>query len=383
MRQTILLIDGDPHITEALGMALECDGRTVIVCSDVESGELALRRFPVTDVVTDVQFSGLFGFEGLHFLERIRAMMPQGRVILMTGYASDVLRGAAAGYGATTLLGKPFEVHELEALLGMPQGNDEPYELIKVPSIDDILSERLLGTAFQPIVAFGNGGGQRVGADGAPFAFEALTRVHGGWPGGGPAELFEYAAKRSRAIELNRAAAVLAVEEGAALPEGSLIFINVDPPTFNDPRLIADLVAASQRSGLSLDRIVLEVTERSSIIENGSSVENFEALRKHGVRFALDDHGSAYSHLSTISTIQPSFIKISGVFGTDFESNADKERVIRHVVALAHDFGCVTVLEGIETRQTADAAANLGIELAQGYFFSRPLDISHWRQAVA
>jgi EAL domain-containing protein (putative c-di-GMP-specific phosphodiesterase class I) len=376
MRQTILVIDDDRHITDGLGMALECEGRTIIVCSDVESGELALQRFPVTDVVTDVQFSGLFGFEGLHFLERIRATIPQGRVILMTGYASDVLRGAAAGYGATTLLGKPFEIDELERLLGIPQGNSEPYELIKVPSIDEILSERMIGTAFQPIVAFRDSNGE-------PYAFEALARVRGGWPCGGPAELFQYASRRSRAVELNRAAAVIAVEDAAALPKNALVFINVDPPTFNDPRLITDLVAASQRSGLSLDRVVLEVTERSSMVENGVSAEMFEALRGQGVRFALDDHGSAYSHLSTISTIRPSFIKISGVFGTGFETNLDKERVIRHVVALAQDFGCATVLEGIESRETADAAASLGIELAQGYFFSKPLDISHWRKAAA
>jgi c-di-GMP phosphodiesterase len=207
--------------------------------------------------------------------------------------------------------------------------------------------------------------------------------VHGGWPCGGPAELFEYAARKSRAVELNRVATVVAIEAAAGLPAGSTVFINVDPPAFNDPRLITDVLSASKRSGLPLDRIVLEVTERSSLVDSVVSTETFEALRAHGVRFALDDHGSAYSHLSTISRIRPSFIKISGVFGTGFESNADKERVIRHVMALAQDFGCATVLEGIESRETAAAAASLGIELAQGYFFSIPRDISHWRGAAA
>lgn len=379
MRQTILLIDDDSQITAALGLGLECAGRTVIICSDVESGELALRRFRVTDVVTDVQFSGRFGFEGLHFLDRVRTMVPQGRVILMTGYASDDLRKAAAGYGATTLLGKPFEIAELERLLGAPgvtQAPDEPYELIRVPSIDEILGERMIGTAFQPIVPMGDGPGQ-------PFAFEALARVPGGWPCGGPAELFEYAARRSRAIELNRVATAVAIEAAASLPQNALVFINIDPPTFNDPRLVGEVVGAARRAGLPLGRIVLEITERDALIDSVVSTETFEALRAHGVRFALDDHGSAYSHLSTISRIRPSFIKISGVFGTGFESNADKERVIRHVVALAHDFGCATVLEGIESPETAAAAKSLGIELAQGYFFSIPRDISHWRGAAA
>lgn len=398
MRQTILLVDDDHQITEALGMVLECPGRTVIVCSDIESAELALRRFDVTDIVTDVQFTGLFGFEGLHFVDRLRDRAPHGRIVLMTGYGSDVLRGAAAGYGAAALLGKPFEVAELERIIGMPGrttgsqpagsddpgqveslsyvGDDEPYELVRIPSIDEILAGGTLGTAFQPIM-------QMHGGTGEPFAYEALARIQGGWPGGGPAELFEYAAKKSRAVELNRVALVTSIEAAASLPAGALVFINIDPPTFNDPRLVDEVLDAAKRSGVSLERIVLEITEGSSMIGDAVLAETFTRLRASGVRFALDDHGSAHSHLPTISTIQPSFIKISGMFGTGFETDADKQRVIRHVVALAQDFGCATVLEGIESRATADAAATLGIELAQGYFYSVPRDVSHWREVAA
>lgn len=381
-RQTILLVDDDRHITEALGMVLECPGRTVIVCSDVESAELCLRRFDVTDIVTDVQFSGLFGFEGLHFLDRVRTGAPHARIVLMTGYGSDVLRGAAAGYGAAALLGKPFQIEELERIIGVPPGNDDPYELVRVPSIDEILAGDTLGTAFQPIVSMGGNASINSGGEQA-FAFEALARIRGGWPGGGPAELFQYAALRGRAVELNRVAIVTSIEAAASLPSNALVFINVDPPTFNDPRLVDEVTGAAQRAGIDLDRIVLEITERTSMMGDAVSDETFLALRARGVRFALDDHGSAYSHLPTISKIQPSFIKISGVFGTGFETDADKQRVIRHVVALAQDFGCATVLEGIESRATADAAASMGIELAQGYFFSIPRDVSHWTAVAA
>lgn len=376
MRQTILLVDDDCHITEALSLVLERPGRTVVVCSDVESAELAMQRFDVTDVVTDVQFSGLFGFEGLHFLDRLRAKAPTCRIVLMTGYGSDVLRGAAAGYGASALLGKPFEIEELERVIGLPAGNDEPFEHIRVPSIDEILTSGMIGTAFQPIMPMH-------GATGEPYAFEALARINGGWPAGGPAELFDYAARRSRAVELNRAAIVAAIEAAGALPSNALLFINVDPPTFNDARLVTDVIRTAERVGIALDRVVLEITERTSMIGDAVSAEAFEALRARGVRFALDDHGSAYSHLPTISSIRPSFIKISGVFGTGFELDADKQRVIRHVIALAQDFGCSTVLEGIESRATADAAKSLGIELAQGYFYSVPRDVSHWAGAAA
>jgi len=376
MRQTILLIDDDRQITEALGMALECTGRTVVICPDVESAELALQSFAITDIVSDVQFSGLFGFEGLHFVERIRAKVPNARMVLMTGYVSDALRGAALGYGATALLSKPFDVGELEATLGNAQLDDSPFELIRVPSIDEILTGGRIETAFQPIVS-------TTGPDGAPFAFEALARVSGGWPLGSVMTLFEYAARRGRATDLNRAAIVSSIEAAVALPLRSLVFINVDPPTFSDPRLPGEVMKTAAKSGISLDRVVLEITERASLSEDAVCAATFETLREAGVRFALDDHASAYSHMATISMTRPSFFKISGAFGTGFESDRDKQRVVRNVLALAQDFGCSTVIEGIETEATAAAAGSLGIELAQGYFFSKPREASHWRGVAA
>ncbi len=376
MRQTILLIDDERLITEAMAVALERPGRTVVICPDVHAAELALKTFPVTDIVSDVQFSGLFGFEGLHFVDRIRTRVPGARIVLMTGFLSDALRGAVSGYGVTAILSKPFDTSELEAIIGRAALEDSPYRVVRVPDIDEVLAEARIETAFQPIVRTG-------GERGAPYAFEALTRLRGGWPLGGVQALFEYAVRSGRAVTLNRAAIVSAIRSAAALPRESLVFINVDPPTFSDPLLAGEVVATAARSGIPLSRIVLEITERSSLSGDPVCAGTFSALREAGVRFALDDHASAYSHIGTISMTRPSFFKISNVFGTDFESDHDKRRVVRNVLSLARDFGCTTVLEGIETEATAAAAGELGIELAQGYYFSIPREASHWSAAAA
>jgi EAL domain-containing protein (putative c-di-GMP-specific phosphodiesterase class I) len=128
---------------------------------------------------------------------------------------------------------------------------------------------------------------------------------------------------------------------------------------------------------------VISRTTRSSLSKEAPCAATFATLREAGVRFALDDHASAYSHISTISMTRPSFIKISNAFGTGFETDRDKQRIVRNVLSLAQDFGCSTVIEGIETEATAAAAGRLGIELAQGYFFSIPRDASHWSAAAA
>jgi EAL domain-containing protein (putative c-di-GMP-specific phosphodiesterase class I)/ActR/RegA family two-component response regulator len=382
-RQYVLLADDDDAITEALSYTLERPGRTVILCSDVDAAEIALTRFPVTHFVTDVQFSGNFGFEGLHFLGRVRALAPQCRIVMMTGNASPALCQEAAVHGAS-VLAKPFETSELEEVLRTPGASeasvDSPYEVIRIPSIDAILRGEGLSIAFQPIV--------RLLPHGVTtFAYEALTRVAGTWVAG-PAMLFEYAERRGKLAELNILMMTRAIGEAATLSGDEAIFINIDPLTFCRPQLVPALYGAAIAANLPLYRIVLEITERSGFTGHTAG-PMFDELRAVGVRFALDDHGSAYSHLGQISRIRPSFIKISNTFGTAFEEDETKQRIVRHTIALARDLGCETILEGIESSATARAAVREGVRLAQGFHFSTARDASHWtglkaaRQAAA
>lgn len=370
-RECIFVVDDNAAVTAALSVLLEREGRTTIVCSDVESAEIMLTRAPVTHLVTDVQFSGAFGFEGLHFLVRVRGRLPLCRIVLITGQPSDALRTTAIQAGANALLSKPFDIDELEAVLGSPaeQGEGE-YTVVRVPSLDDILADNALDMAFQPIV--------RMTSAGTSFmAFEALARVRGDWPAGGPDKLFEYAERLGRLRELNLMALTRAIESAVDLPESASIFINLDPSAFG-PDLPRILDEASARAGVSLSRIVLEVTERSAFADPAAAIPVFAALHLRGVRFALDDHGSAYSHLSIIDQLRPSFIKISNTFGTKLEEDETHRRIVSHVASLARDFGCKTILEGIESGETAIAAAGLGIDYAQGYHFGRPHAAAHW-----
>ncbi|MEO8380600.1 MAG: EAL domain-containing response regulator [Acidobacteriota bacterium] len=368
-REQILLIDDDTAITEGLALLLEREGRSTIVCSDIESAELMLSRLPITHIITDVQFSGPFGFEGLHFLERMRLLHPESRIILMTGYNSDELRTTAMRLGAVAVLSKPFTQEDVDRALASTPADDGAYEIVRVETLDELLDQGMVTSTFQPIVRIE---GETV----HPFAFEALTRIRGGWPGGGPAELFDYADRRGRLADLNLRAIASATREAGRLPEPSLLFINVDPIVFHQPDFQSRLRAGTEASDFPLNRLVLEITERSGFGENGPPPQLFEDLRAEGVRFALDDHGSAYSHLSAIHLVLPSFIKISQTFGTGFERDATRVNIVRHVATLARDLGCRPILEGIETWDTALAAAALGIELLQGYHFGRPSSLA-------
>jgi EAL domain-containing protein (putative c-di-GMP-specific phosphodiesterase class I)/ActR/RegA family two-component response regulator len=375
--QCVLVVDDDRNLAEGLALALEREGRTVIVCADLESAELALARYPVTDVVSDVQFSGLFGFEGLHFLERARSNAFGRRTILMTGHATEELRMTARAMGAHAVLAKPFRVAELEALLpldGTSESEGDAPPVVMIESLDEIIARHSLSIVFQPIVRLSRPDGEAVG-------YEALTRPGSNWPLGGPVELFDYAAKRGRLADLNRTSIECALMASKELPDGCCLFLNADPIAF-DGRLLRTLELATRRADIDFSRLVLEITERSRFEDEEAASAIFELLRERGTRFALDDHGSSYSHLSLISRIRPSFVKISGTFGTGLELDVTRQRVVRHIVALARDFGAQSILEGIEGSETAERAMELGVDLAQGYHFGRPGAAASWSAAA-
>lgn len=361
--QWILLADDDSSITEALALLLERDGRTVIICSDLDSAQIALAHFPVTHLLSDVQFSGRFGYEGLHFLTR-RGPSPLERVILMSGDANPELQRAALAAGASAVLQKPFDIETLEQLLGpFPAEASGDYDVIPFPSIEALLAGHDLHVAFQPIVRLG---GNEV------FAYEALARTSGRWAANGPVTLFEYASRRGCLAAMNVTMLRKALAAAHTLPSSAALFINLDPVAFEQPDLAANVIEAAEKGGIDPHRVVLEITERSAFTDEHAAARSFESLRSVGFRFALDDHGSAYSHLGLIEAIGPSFVKISQAFGTGMETDPAKRRIVHHIVGLSAEFGSETIIEGVETSETADEAVRLGVGLAQGFFFGRP-----------
>jgi EAL domain-containing protein (putative c-di-GMP-specific phosphodiesterase class I) len=242
--------------------------------------------------------------------------------------------------------------------------------------MDEILGGTVLETAYQPIIDLQGDGAE-------PFAFEALTRGIGGWFRCGVVPLLQYAARRGRLAELNETALARALDSAPLLPPSALLFLNVDPIAFDAGSLPAAVRQAAARAAIPCTRIVLEITERSAFAEDGRGMAAFDELREMGIRFALDDHASAYSHLAVINHIRPTFMKISATFGTEFERDPTRRRIVRHIVGLAAEFGCRTILEGVEAEPTIAAAAEAGVHYLQGYHLGRPLPVTHWAEVYS
>lgn len=291
-------------------------------------------------------------------------MAPAARVIVMTGHVTDELEAEAQRRGADAVLSKPFAVSVLEPLLTIPT-DESPPSLILVPTIDEIIGGGNLRPRFQPIVSL---------ADGALHGVESLARYRGDGPFARPDLLFAYAARRNDVARLEAACIEGTMREAVTFPESLTLFMNVHPAALDNMGVVLALESSARKSGIDLSRVVLEITEQQEIRQHPALFEAIEQLRALGCRFAFDDVGVAYSHLPLIERIRPTYLKISQLFGTLFEADPTRTKIVRNLVALAAEFSCAIIIEGVEDQSTADAARDMGITFGQGYLFGKAED---------
>ncbi len=368
--QLVVILDDDVNITEVLAEGLEREGRTVVTCNDLESAQVVVERLRPSHVVSDVRLSGPFGFEGLDFIRFVGQHSPESRMILMTGDAPEALQLEASERGAVGFLRKPFGIADLDRAIDLlacsvRSSSAGDVRTIRVPLLDDIIASDSLNAVFQPIVSLPDG--KEI------LGFEALARFGDDSLLRDPQVLFQYATRKQRIEDLESACTSRALHAGAQLTGSGALFLNIHPRVLSDgPKIRETLIRDCNTLGIPFDRIVLEITEQASLRAGPSLFANVEELRALGVRFAFDDLGVAYSHLPLIDKLRPSFLKISQEFGTAFECDATKLKIVINIQSLARDFGCDLILEGIEDVSTAEMAARLGIRYGQGFLFGRP-----------
>lgn len=372
--QTILIVDDENLVADSIADALALPSRRIIVCADIDAAACVLERYEVSLVLTDVRMSHPFGYEGLDLVRRISAMKGTAGVVVMTGMHDPELGEFARTQGASMLLHKPFDLSRIESFLDgrpeidLPAALEAAPGISRFPGLDSVIASPLLVPVFQPVINL---------LDGSVVAAEALGRFQANAPLNDIGLLFEYSERTKRIADLDLALLARSIATGAPFTRHHPLFVNLHPVTLASPdRLIPNLILHADRAGLLLSSLVIEITEHAALPQHSSALESLDALRAAGVRFALDDVGSAYSHLSLIERIQPSYLKISQEFGTGFETSRARTRIVRNIFQLADEFGLEVILEGVESTQTACAARELGIGLAQGFYFARPAPIS-------
>ncbi len=168
-----------------------------------------------------------------------------------------------------------------------------------------------------------------------------------------------------------------------------VISVNLSVKQFANPHLIDTIDAALAATGLSSDRLRLEITE-SALIDNPKTAESMlKALRERGIQLGIDDFGTGYSSLSMVHQFPMQMLKIDRSFIHSMATDPRGVAMVQAILALAQTLGMTAIAEGVETASQLHQLQQLGCPYAQGYHFAKPLPADqaehlmlHWPQGA-
>jgi len=161
-----------------------------------------------------------------------------------------------------------------------------------------------------------------------------------------------------------------ACAEAARWPGDIKIAINLSPVQFKSERLVLDIIAALGASGLSPQRLELEITESVMLQDTEMTLEILRQIKALGVSISMDDFGTGYSSLSYLRKFPFDKIKIDQSFIRDLSDAHDSVAIVRAVMGLGSSLGMVTMAEGVETEEQLRTLRAEGCTEAQGFLFS-------------
>jgi len=155
-----------------------------------------------------------------------------------------------------------------------------------------------------------------------------------------------------------------------------LLFLNFDAnlieKNIDSPDVVVNLC---KNSGVKPSNLVIEITESQPC--NLSKLISFvEKAREHGFLIALDDVGTGYSNFDRISAIKPDIIKLDRSIISNIDQDYHKKVIFRSMSRLAGKMGILLLAEGVETENEVLYSLELGTDLLQGFYFSRPTPVN-------
>jgi diguanylate cyclase (GGDEF)-like protein len=171
--------------------------------------------------------------------------------------------------------------------------------------------------------------------------------------------------------------------EAAKWPSHVSVAVNLSPVQFKRGNVTQTVMSALAQSGLSADRLQLEITESVLLLNNESTLNTLHQLRAIGVRISMDDFGTGYSSLSYLRSFPFDKIKIDRSYVHDLSSNKDSVAIIRAITGLANSLGMITTGEGVETREELEFLKSEGCTEAQGFYFSKARPAEEVRTLLA
>jgi diguanylate cyclase (GGDEF)-like protein len=214
--------------------------------------------------------------------------------------------------------------------------------------------------------------------------FEALIRWH--HPERGmvsPLDFIAIAEESGLIVPIGDWVLRQACAEAVTWPSHVKIAVNLSPIQFKNKTLLLSVVSALATSGLSPNRLELEITESVLLQDGETTLAILQELRGLGIRISMDDFGTGYSSLSYLRKFPFDKIKIDRSFIIEMSDRNDSLAIVRAVIAMGSGLGIATTAEGVETPEQFKQLKLEGCTEVQGYLFSPPRPAGEVRALLA
>jgi EAL domain-containing protein (putative c-di-GMP-specific phosphodiesterase class I) len=369
----ILLVDDDVQVVTVLQRALEILSVNVRVASDGASALALLAAHRFDAVVSDIVMPGMNGLKLLHAVREHDLDLP---IILITGNPDLKTATLAVEYGAFQYLIKPVEIERIRKVVARAidvgrlarlkrqcaqEFGSGSFYIGDRAGIEAKLNRalRTLWMAYQPIIT---------AADGSLYGYEALLRSDEPLLLL-PKAVLKAAEKLRRVHEVGRSVRDAVAADVERIPHaGAFLFVNVHSEDLMDPALYlpsAPLTRIAQR-------VVLELTDRTSLDSVNDALDRIARLRALGFRIAIDDLGAGQADSSTFAQLEPEFVKIDLSIIRGVDKDPSKRKMVHALVRLCHNMGKAVIAEGVENAGERDTLVEAGCDFLQGYFLGTP-----------
>lgn len=163
----------------------------------------------------------------------------------------------------------------------------------------------------------------------------------------------------------------------------SSMAINLSAVSLQDTELESLLLRAVGKWGAKPSQVVLEITETAVMDQTVQAMAVLQSLDRLGFKISMDDFGTGYSSLVNLRRLPVQELKVDRTFVMNMLTNDEDATIVRTIVELGHSLGKKVVAEGVENEAVLQALAELGCDIAQGYYISRPVPFEALAQWLA
>ena len=151
------------------------------------------------------------------------------------------------------------------------------------------------------------------------------------------------------------------------------VSVNMSRIDMYDPELLDKFTALLRENGLTADDLLLEITESAYTQDSDQIIETVNSLRAMGFRVEMDDFGTGYSSLNMISSLPIDALKLDMQFIRSAFKDQRDTRMLEVIIDIADHLSVPVIAEGVETEEQLTALRDLGCDIVQGYYFSKPV----------